>query len=139
MQRHEYKVISAPAQGEKARGARTTEDRMALALTSAINAEARQGWEYVRSETLPTEERSGLTKRRTVYVNMLVFRRLVTEAEPAAAPAKTPPLSLRALTGFGRAETSREGAPPVAPVLPDTGTSDVPRLGPATAGEPGRG
>lgn len=36
---------------------------------------AAEGWEYVRAETLPSEERSGLAGRNTVYHNVLVFRR----------------------------------------------------------------
>ncbi len=125
MQRFEYKVIPAPSQGEKARGARSTEDRLALALASAINAEARQGWDYVRSETLPTEERSGLTKRRTVYVNLLVFRRPAEPGQSATAEVGTadkPLLSLRAMTGLGRA------APKILPVPEGA----APKLGPAT-------
>ncbi len=34
-----------------------------------------EGWEYVRADVLPSEERSGLTGRTTVYHNVLVFRR----------------------------------------------------------------
>ena len=37
MQFYEYKVVPAPRKGEKARGARTTPDRFALALTSLMN------------------------------------------------------------------------------------------------------
>ena len=76
---YEYKVIPAPQRGDKVRGARTTEDRFAQTLTATMNAQARDGWEYVRSETLPSEERAGFTKRRTVYVNLLVFRRQMAE------------------------------------------------------------
>eukprot|EP01031_Cornospumella_fuschlensis_P052092 gene52092-63681_t len=71
----EYKVIPAPRRGEKARGAKTTEDRFALALTELLNAMATQGWDYLRAETLPVDERSGLTGTKTSFQNMLVFRR----------------------------------------------------------------
>ena len=47
---------------------------------------AAEGWDYVRAETLPTEERSGLTGRSTLYHNVLVFRRPVAALETAAAP-----------------------------------------------------
>ena len=40
-----------------------------------MNAMATDGWEFQRAETLPSEERSGLTGTKTVYHNMLVFRR----------------------------------------------------------------
>lgn len=94
MQQHEYTVIPAPARGEKTRGARTGAERFAHALTVEINRMAAAGWEYIRAETLPCEERSGLTSRTTVYHNVLVFRRrlpsLATVPEPEAAPRATP-------------------------------------------------
>ena len=84
MQRFEYKVIPAPKRGEKARGVKTTEDRFAHALTSLMNELGAEGWDYVRADTLPCEERVGLTGTRTTFQNMLVFRRVLaaTEAEP---------------------------------------------------------
>ena len=72
----EYKVIPAPARTVKLRGLKTTADRFAHLLTEAINAEAEEGWEYVRAESLPCEERKGLmggTRRSTETV--LIFRR----------------------------------------------------------------
>lgn len=98
MSSYEYTVIPAPARGEKAKGARTGIERFAATLADALNDMAREGWEYVRAEVLPAEERSGLTSRTTVYHNLLVFRRaLVAEParslpleEPVAAPT-TPP------------------------------------------------
>lgn len=84
MQRYEYRVLPAPVRGEKVRGAKTTEERFAQALTSMINGQAREGWDYCRAETLPSEERAGFTKRRIVHVNVLVFRREL--AVEAASP-----------------------------------------------------
>lgn len=71
----EYSVIPAPDRGEKARGAKTPADRFSIAFTATLNEMAAEGWEYIRAETLPSEERSGLTGRTTVYHNVLVFRR----------------------------------------------------------------
>ena len=51
---------------------------------------AANGWEYVRAETLPCEERSGLTGRTTVYHNVLVFRRPLEAAEAARPAAPVP-------------------------------------------------
>ena len=69
--------------------AKTAGDRFALTLAQALNDMGAQGWEYVRAETLPSEERSGLTSRSTVWHNVLVFRRaLGAQAAPAdATPA----------------------------------------------------
>lgn len=92
MSDYEYTVIPAPARGEKTRAAKTPADRYALALTGALNGMAAQGWEYVRAETLPSEERSGLTGRTTVWMNVLVFRRSRAPALPEAAPVPVPAL-----------------------------------------------
>lgn len=71
----EYKVVPAPTRGKKAKGVKNPAERFANALSDAINALAAEGWEYLRTDTLPAEERSGLTGRATVFQNMLVFRR----------------------------------------------------------------
>ena len=76
MEMYEYKVIPAPERGKKAKAARTSEARFAFALETAMNELAKDGWEYHRAETLPSEERSGLTGKTTIYRNLLVFRRL---------------------------------------------------------------
>lgn len=90
--RYEYKVIPAPARGEKAKGVKTPVDRFSLTLTMELNRMGSEGWEYVRAETLPSEERSGLTGRNTVYNNVLVFRRLQARyAEPVKTRTSTSP------------------------------------------------
>ncbi|MBN2741861.1 MAG: DUF4177 domain-containing protein [Rhodobacteraceae bacterium] len=82
MQHFEYKVIPAPSRGEKERGLKAGVDRFAHTLSGMINDMAAQGWEYLRAETLPAEERTGLTGKTTVYHNLLVFRRALS-LEPA--------------------------------------------------------
>jgi hypothetical protein len=77
MQRFEYKVIPAPRRGEKARGVKSTEDRFAYALTQLMNQLGAEGWDYVRADALPCEERVGLTGTKTTFQNVLVFRRVV--------------------------------------------------------------
>lgn len=88
MGQFEYSVIPAPSRGEKAKDARTPADRYSVALTQELNRMAQDGWEYVRADVLPSEERSGLTGRNTVYHNLLVFRRSV--AAPAPSQARPP-------------------------------------------------
>ena len=87
---YEYKVIPAPGRGLKAKGLKTVEDRFANALETEINALAAKGWEYVRADTLPCEQREGLMGKTTVYQNMLVFRRAKAGAQVAMP---TPSLS----------------------------------------------
>ena len=90
MLRFEYKVIPAPRRGEKARGVKTTEDRFALALTLLMNDLGAEGWEYVRADALPCEERVGLTGTKTTFQNVLVFRRVAAaSAIPAAAARRS--------------------------------------------------
>ena len=89
MSHFEYSVVPAPSRGEKAKDAKTPGDRYAVALTAELNRMARDGWEYVRADVLPSEERSGLTGRSTVYHNLLVFRRAVS-APAAGTMARQP-------------------------------------------------
>lgn len=83
---YEYKVVPAPTRGLKAKGVKTPEDRFANALQSAMNELAADGWEYLRTDTLPAEQREGFMSKTTVYQNMLVFRR-TKAAQTASAPA----------------------------------------------------
>ncbi|MCS5600943.1 MAG: DUF4177 domain-containing protein [Paracoccus sp.] len=77
----EYTVIPAPTRGEKARDVKTPTDRYALAVTQELNRMAKDGWEYIRADVLPSDERSGLTGRTTIYHNLLVFRRKADATE----------------------------------------------------------
>jgi len=89
MQHYEYKVVPAPTKGEKAKGAKTTPDRFAVALMSVMNAQGAEGWEYLRADTLPCDERAGLTGTKTLFQNMLVFRRALP-APQAESPGFFP-------------------------------------------------
>ena len=82
MRKFEYKAIPAPAQGTKAKGLKSIEDRFALSVTESLNEMAAEGWEYVRAETLPCDERKGLTGTQTSYQNLLIFRRFQASANP---------------------------------------------------------
>jgi hypothetical protein len=123
---YEYKVIPAPRRGEKTRGAKTTADRFAHALTQVMNELGRDGWEYLRADTLPCEERVGLTGKATAFQNMLVFRRATgAETSHTEAPAPAP----TAMTAI-----APEGTPPRLPAPTET-PSTAPALGPARGGD----
>lgn len=98
--RYEYQVVAAPKKGEKLRGAKTPSDRYAAALATIMNQMGRDGWEYVRSDALPSEERSGWTKRTMVYHHVLVFRRALAETAPA--PIATMPEGVTPVVGPAR-------------------------------------
>lgn len=87
MAQFEYKVVPAPKRGLKAKGIKGSEAQFANALTTLMNAAAAEGWHYQRTDSLPCEERQGLTGRVTVFQNMLVFRRSLPEAAPVVAEA----------------------------------------------------
>lgn len=118
--RYDYTAIPAPTRGEKAKDAKTPSDRYAVALTAELNRMAADGWEYVRADVLPSEERSGLTSRSTVYHNLLIFRRPLAEvvtpapvqpaatATPAPAPEPAPQPKPQAVV---QPEPKRETAP----------------------------
>ena len=106
MSKFEYAVVPAPKKGAKAKGAKTTDQRFAHALATLINEKAAEGWEYLRTDTLPSEERSGLTGKTTVFQNMLIFRRAldveeVDEISPRPVASPVPPLQV--LEGSGPA------------------------------------
>lgn len=114
--RYEYKVVPAPRRGEKARGVKTGEARFALAMTGVLNAMATEGWNYLRAETLPLDERSGLTGTKTSFQALLVFRRPLEGDMP-------PP----------SAEAAGEMAAPRLGPANDAPTGTAPVLGPAGA------
>lgn len=122
MQRFEFKVIPAPKRGEKARGVKSTEDRFALALTTLMNQLGAEGWDYVRADALPCEERVGLTGTKTTFQNVLVFRRVIgrieTESVPSARLLLQEPISTT--PRLGPAETPTPGnAPAIGPAKQD--------------------
>jgi len=75
MPRYEYKVVPAPAKGRKAKGLKSPESRFALAIETTLNEMGAAGWEYLRAELLPSDERSGLTSSTVNWRNVLIFRR----------------------------------------------------------------
>lgn len=72
---YEYRVVPAPTRGLKGKGVKGADERFAFAFEELMNEMARDGWEYQRAETMPSEERQGLTQVTSVYRNILIFRR----------------------------------------------------------------
>lgn len=82
MARFEYQVIPTPRKPRRAKGKKTNADRFAHMLTEEINAQAALGWEFVRSETLPMDERPGMFKKPVeTYQTVMVFRREIASDE----------------------------------------------------------
>lgn len=119
MPQYEFKVVPAPRRGEKARGVKTTADRFALALSTLMNDLGREGWDYLRADSFPVDERAGFTGTKTTQQILMVFRRVIEPAQPdvpaAARPSRmadavmpTPSLSRK----LGAAEPADTGAAP---------------------------
>lgn len=96
MGQYEYKVLPTPRRAKRAKGVKGEPARFAHALTEAINEQAKDGWEYYKSETLPMEMKPGLLKSRVeTFQSLLIFRRTIkieeeetsTVAIAAALPA----------------------------------------------------
>lgn len=130
MQRYEFQVVPAPRRGEKARGVKTTEERFALALTMLMNKMGAEGWDYVRADTLPVDERSGLTGTKTSFHNMLVFRRVIEAGNSLVLADVAPVISAPSLSAasepvpapamrLGAAEAPAGPAPSLGPAKPD--------------------
>lgn len=126
----EYKVVAAPRRGVK-KGARTPEDRYALAVQGEIQRLAAEGWDYLRSDTFPCEERQGwFGKAATVYRTVMVFRRdpaPVAVAPAPAAPAVEEPPRWTPPPRAARPAAPAPAAVPAAPLpLPAAAVAPVP-------------
>ncbi|AXX97453.1 DUF4177 domain-containing protein [Profundibacter amoris] len=136
MPNFEYKVVPAPKKGLKGKGIKGAEEKFANALATVMNELGADGWEYQRSDTLPSEERSGLRGKTTVFHNVLVFRRkIATKAETSTAtrnpvtprPVRKAPEQHAPLLDSALAKESRT-APAVGPATEATEVRD-PRVG----------
>lgn len=114
----EYRVVPAPARGIKKRGVKGAEDRFAAALSDALNAEALDGWQFLRSETLPCEERQGLTGSRTVFRSVLIFGRPRTLDERDAAKAAVQLLEHKSRADDDVTDEQTRAEPPVGSASP---------------------
>ena len=78
---YEYKCVGAPEEPRRQRGVRGWSDRVALAMQEVLAAEAVDGWEYLRTDILPVEEKDGFFSRaRRTQRAVLIFRREIGEA-----------------------------------------------------------
>jgi hypothetical protein len=80
----EYRCVAGPTivavKSAKAR------DQAVKAFEEIMNAQAREGWEYVGIDEFHVSEPQGLLSRKRIYVpsKILVFRRMTAEAKAAA-------------------------------------------------------
>ena len=80
----EYKTVAAPEKGKRLRGLTSASERVAAAFEEILDAEAVDGWEYLRTDLLPVTERAGWFSRpREMHRAVMVFRREVVSAAEA--------------------------------------------------------
>ncbi|WP_212523618.1 DUF4177 domain-containing protein [Actibacterium sp. MT2.3-13A] len=130
MPQYEYKVVPAPLKGERAKGLKGTRERFAHTLMALMNEMGRDGWEYLRADTLPCEERQGLTGRTTTFQNMLIFRRALGAEAPVPGPERAP-RSPEEIAAAAAATLSAGAEPGNAPAVARGSAGAAPSLGPA--------
>ncbi|MBA3325127.1 MAG: hypothetical protein H0T41_07670 [Rhodobacteraceae bacterium] len=87
---YDYKVTPAPKRLKRIKGVRSTAELFSATLAEAINAAAREGWEYLRAESLPAEEAGRWFRRGSeVIETVLIFRRPRETLGPRLAAAKS--------------------------------------------------
>ena len=118
---YEYLVVPAPRHPPRIKGVRSAAERFAHAVAEVMNEAGREGWEYLRTDTLPMEARSGWIGGMTVTTqSLLVFRRATAEAAEPTAPV----FASAAPEGRRRAEVT-----PIAPrPASSTRPLETPRL-----------
>ena len=114
-----YKCVAAPRRARKSREHRTPTACLVASMEEAIAAEAAAGWEYLRTDLIPMEAKSGWFSPMTeTHQGVMIFRRAVGGPSPDEAREERP--------GGERAEP-RLGRP-----RPDqTPEGEVPQLGAA--------
>ena len=129
----DYKAVPAPRRAKKSRGVKSASDLFALTITEAINEHARQGWEYLRAERLPSTPSGGWFHKAVEQdETLLIFRRPRETLDPqlAALADPAPEGPIREITGESRpVRTTRE---------PITGTRVEPQLADPSGGPESR-
>lgn len=106
---YEYKTVAGPDKGKRKARGRKVGERVAEAMEDIIREETAAGWDYLRTDVVPVEERASFfSRRRTIHCPVLVFRRqLGARAEPR------PELAQRAARIFASARAEmREAVEP---------------------------
>lgn len=127
MQSYSYKIVPAPDRARKFRGVKAPDARFARTLEDDLNALAADGWEFVRTETFEVEERAGLTGKKSVDRQVMVFRKALVEEVQQQAGA-----SLRAVPDPEPAPEQVEAAPGSGPRILGRPVPPLSRGRPAT-------
>ena len=130
MTRYEYKCVAAPRRTKSFKGVRSHEDLFAAVLAEVMNEMAAKEWEYLRAESLPCEEKSGLTSRVEGYQSVLVFRRQIVAEKKFFEVPPTRQIELHKVaedkTEPDVVFTSSTSTAPPAPIIPDMQETEEP-------------
>jgi hypothetical protein len=117
MTEYHYKCVAAPRRARKNREHRTPSEALVAAFEAAIAVEAAAGWEYLRTDLVPMEAKSGwFSSWIETHQGVMIFRR------PADATTRIETLDDR---------PSRPRAEPRLGRPTNTEEPEIPRLGAA--------
>ncbi len=83
MECFEYKLVATATNTAKNDSLPKTDDAFAWALLDGMNALGRDGWEFLRTETVTDQRRAGLFRKRQSH-EFMVYRRALLGHTPAA-------------------------------------------------------
>ncbi|TDL79735.1 hypothetical protein E2L08_09020 [Palleronia sediminis] len=93
MAHFEYAVLPTPTELPRRKGVKGAAARFSAGLTELLNAMGRDGWEYVRADTMVASEKSRiLRKPQETRIGVLVFRRPL-DRDAAQDDRDSPPLT----------------------------------------------
>jgi len=102
----EYKVIPAPRNAQRKKGAKTATERFSVGLEETLNDMAADGWSFLRAETLPVDERQGVMRKVVEeFHTVLIFSR------PHLRPAATEPAEQRRPVFYAEKDAAKSSAP----------------------------
>lgn len=88
---YQYKTVAAPRRLKKVKGVRGKDALLAHAVEDLIAVETAQGWEYLRADSFPVEDKGGLFSKPVVTERaVLVFRKAIPAHQPVAQPQPAP-------------------------------------------------
>lgn len=101
---YSYKTVAAPRRLKKVKGVKGKDALLARTVEDLIAVEAAQGWEYLRADTFPVEEKGGMFSKPVVTERaVLVFCKPIAVQPAYTAPQPAP-------------VQHQPSAPPAAPV-----------------------
>lgn len=115
-----YKCVAAPRRAKKSREHRSPAEALAAAVEAAIAEQAAAGWDYLRTDLVPMETKSGWMGPVTeTHQGVMVFRRRTAPA-PRTEPDDDRPVRARAEPVLGRPRTE-----PAAAEVPKLGAARI--------------